>query len=85
MTLGILKRTDAIEVSSKEEFMQKNKIVFSGLGKMKSEQKLEVRVGVSPVAKPPRRIAINLRNQVKDKLNELEKKDIIEAVKEPAE
>lgn len=85
MTLGILKRTDVLEVSSKEEFIKNNVIVFSGLGKLKSDQKLEVRDGISPVAKPPRRIAVNLRKKVQEKLDELEKEDIIEAVMEPAE
>ena len=58
--------------------------VFEGLGKLNDYQlRLHINTDVTPVAQPIRRIPFSRRAKVLDKLNELEKLDVIEKVEGP--
>ena len=83
--LGVLKLgTRIYTVTSSETIMSDYKEIFEGVGKLKDYQvKLHVNPDVHPVAQPVRRTPFNLRDKVKEKIEELVAMDIIEPVEGP--
>ena len=83
--LGVLKLGKQIcTVASNETIMSDYKEIFEGVGKLKDYQvKLHVNPDVPPVAQPVRRTPFNLRDKVKEKIEELVAVDIIEPVEGP--
>lgn len=68
MNFGLVGRIDAVEMLSREQFVQQYSEVFNGLGELKVNQKLDIKSTAIPKAKPPRRIPLKLNGKVKDKL-----------------
>ena len=99
-TLGLMKVTigDEIPVNSvvsetakprspltKENILREYKDVFEGLGHIGDSNTFVVDRKHTPVQHAPRRIAVTLKKEVKEKIEELEKKGIIQKVTEPTE
>ncbi len=75
---------NAIHAESNSIF-QKYPEVFDGVGKLSDYQaKLHIDESVKPVAQRLRRVPINIRGKLEDKLNELEGMGIIEKVEGPS-
>ena len=87
--LGVLKvglSVNECETQSKglADLKEKYPEVFTGLGKLKDYQlKLHLDKSVTPVAQAVRRIPYSRRQKVVDKLDELERLDVIEKVSGP--
>ena len=66
-----------------DEILLKHAKVFSGLGKLKSEQvKLNIDQHQPPKTQPERHIPYHIREKIRAALEELEESDIIERVQE---
>ena len=66
-----------------ENIFQKNKEIFTGLGKLNGEEiKLDIDQTKIPKAQPQRCIPYHIREKVKTALTELENQDVIEKVPE---
>ncbi|KAI4900308.1 hypothetical protein NFI96_009493 [Prochilodus magdalenae] len=59
--------------------------VFQGIGEFPGECHLRIDPNATPVAYPPRRVPIALRDRLKQELNKMEKSNIICKVTEPTE
>ena len=70
---------------TKENILREYKDVFEGLGHIGDSNTFVVNRKHMPVQHAPRRIAITLKKEVKEKIEELEKKGIIQKVTEPTE
>ena len=70
---------------SSDDILNEFKDVFEGLGKLPGKYKLEVDEKVTPVKMPIRRVAVPIRNELKEKLTDMEKRGIIEKVSKPTE
>lgn len=83
---GLISRINSIEnedselVSEKEKFIRKNKEIFEGIGKFPGKYKIVLKDGATPVANPPRRVPIKLKQKLKEALDDLERKKIISKV-----
>lgn len=69
-----------VENLNKEEaskFVEKNKDVFMGLGKLPYEYKIKLKKDAIPVVNPTRRVPEIIKTKLKNTLDELEKADII--------
>uniref|UniRef100_A0A8D8RNC4 Uncharacterized protein K02A2.6 n=1 Tax=Cacopsylla melanoneura TaxID=428564 RepID=A0A8D8RNC4_9HEMI len=64
-----------------EEFQD----VFKGLGRLEGKYDIEIEDKIVPVKKIPRRVPIALKDKLKQKLNELEAKGVIQKETEPTE
>lgn len=82
--LNLIKRVYNIS-DEKEAFISENKHLFEGLGKFPQQLELVLRENAVPIAKPPRRIPLAIKDKVKEALNKLTLLNIIEPVNEPAE
>lgn len=69
---------------TENEILHKYKDVFEGLGNI-GEAKLTVDPEAKPVQHAPRRVAVTLHQEVKEKLAELEKKGIISKETDPTD
>lgn len=86
IALGLIKRLDNVEeINSNEKFISKNSDVFQGIGSFKDVIQLKLDDKAVPVARPPRRLPLAIRKRLKDKLDSLIRKKIIEKVDEPSE
>lgn len=87
--LGLINRIHTIsydmKLTEKDKFMKFNKELFEGLGKFPEKLKLSVKPDHKPITRPPRRIPIAIRNKVKNALDNLESKKIIEKLNEPVD
>lgn len=84
--LGVLKIGADISavMEIKQALQQKYPEVFSGVGKLNTNQvNLHIDQSVKPVAQPLRRIPFNLRRAVEQRIKELMDMDIIEPVSGP--
>ena len=69
---------------SMKEVLDCNLPMLEGLGRMKRFQlKLIIDEKIKPVAQPPRRVPFHLRKAVKEKIQDMLDKDIIERVEGP--
>ena len=59
--------------------------VFRGLGKLPTQHEIRLKNEVTPVIRPARRIPFKIRDQVKKKLDDMEKLQVICKVVEPTE
>lgn len=84
LEMGLVKRIDVIE-DPKLQFIEKNRDVFEGLGCFAENIDIKVRKNSKPVFKPARRIAIALRDRVKNELEKMVNRKIIEKVDGPVE
>lgn len=66
-----------IKIQSKEELISKYREVFRGLGKFKQKCTLKIKANVEPIARPPRRIPLSMKDRLIKKLKELESMGII--------
>ena len=78
VALGLLS-VKAVNNVSKQSLFEQYGDVFSGLGKSK-ERTVKLHKKTKPVAQPLRRAPFQLRDKVKEELDELLKLDIIEEV-----
>ncbi|XP_062613747.1 uncharacterized protein K02A2.6-like [Saccostrea cucullata] len=70
----------------KTEILGKFPKVFTGLGKLRDFQlKIPIDVSVHPVIQSVRRVPYHLRSKLDQKLDELEKMDVVERVKGPSQ
>lgn len=97
--LGLLKVTinEASEVNvvtaqdkprvplTREAILKEYKDVFEGLGHIRICSSFVVNPDHTPVQHAPRRVAVTLQKEVKEKITEMEKKGIIQKVKEPTD
>lgn len=82
--MGLVKRIDVIE-DPKLRFIEKNRDIFDGLGCFVNDLEIKVRKNSKPVFKPARRIALSLRMRVKNELQRMMDRKIIEKVEGPVE
>jgi len=68
---------------TKEEILDEFPDVFTGLGCMEGSYHIELDDTVEPVIHPPRRVPYSLLEKLKEKLQELEEKDVIQKVDRP--
>lgn len=74
--IGSVQSLEKISIT-KDEFIKQNVECFTGLGKFKEKCAIHLKNNVTPIAKPPRRIPLQIRNKLKQKLCELESMKII--------
>lgn len=67
------------------DLLQEYKDVFEGLGDLPGEYHIVTDNTVPPVVHPPRRVPVALRNQIKEKLDEMVASGILAPVTEPTE
>lgn len=70
---------------TREQIVQEFNDVFEGLGKLPGEYHIETDTNVKPVQNNPRRVPIPLKEELKKKIEELEKLGIIAKVSEPTQ
>ncbi|KAF5282096.1 hypothetical protein FQR65_LT14414 [Abscondita terminalis] len=76
---------DVTSRTDKDNFIEKNEIIFQGVGKFAEKCKINLKPEAIPVVKPPRRVPLSLQSKLKDKLIDLERQNIIEKCKELVE
>lgn len=82
--LELIKKIDSLdgEISKKElllkNIQKKYQTVFSGMGCLKKEHHIELKVGAKPIVNYPRKVPFAIRDKLKFTLNELEKQGLIE-------
>jgi len=81
--LGLLKRVNAVSAESKEEVVEKNLEVFSGLGCFPKTQTLKVDKDAVPIVRPPRRVPYAVLPKLKSTLLNLERLGVIKKVEQP--
>lgn len=79
--LGLVKRINSV---SEDDLLIKYKDVFHGLGCFKKDFSIELKENATPSSKPASRIPLALREKLKDELENLCKRDIIEKVDKPS-
>ena len=67
------------------DLLDECKDVFEGLGDLPGEYHIVTDDAVPPVEHPPRRVPVALRNQIKEKLDEMVASDVSTPVTEPTE
>ncbi|XP_030745261.1 uncharacterized protein K02A2.6-like [Sitophilus oryzae] len=86
MTMNILKKINEVNLGlDKNSFINNNKDLFIGIGKFKEQCKLKVKNNASPVAKPPRRVPLSIKDRLKKHLDALVNKGIIAKHQGPTE
>ena len=70
---------------TREAILKEYKDVFEGLGHIRICSSFVVNPDHTPVQHAPRRVAVTLQKEVKEKITEMEKKGIIQKVKEPTD
>ena len=71
--------------TSSEDILNRYPDVFDGLGELPGEFNMQYDKTVPPVKNQPRRVAVAIKQELKQKLDELEKKKIIAKVTEPTD
>ena len=71
------------ESLTKEQVIHDYKDVFSGLGKLLETYHIETDPSVKPVQNNPRRVPVPVQEELKDKIDKLERKGILAKVKKP--
>lgn len=74
--LKLIQRIDSVDTQNerKKQFIQNNKCIFEGLGKLPFKYKITLKDNVTPVVRPPRRISFKINEKLKCTLNSLEGK-----------
>lgn len=83
--LGLVKRCyiNNLEKVNKKVFVEKFKSVFHGTGKFPCEYNIKLRQNEAPSVRPPRRVPYALKDKLEEKLNQLEKDEIIVKIDNP--
>lgn len=83
--LNLVRRVESVAQAplTKEEILDEFPDVFTGLGCMEGSYHIELDDTVEPVIHPPRRVPYSLLEKLKEKLQELEEKDVIQKVDRP--
>lgn len=83
---GGLKDTPGVHVTTgMADLLEGYKDVFEGLGDLPGEYHIVTDDSVPPVVHPPRRVPVAIRNQIKEKLDEMVASGILAPVTEPTE
>ena len=83
---GGLKDTPGVHVTTRmADLLEGYKDVFEGLGDLPGEYHIVTDDSVPPVVHPPRRVPVALRNQIKEKLDEMVASGILAPATEPTE
>ena len=83
--LNLIKRVYSISQTEKDEFVAKNIDLFEGLGCFVRNLDIKLKKGSIPIVKPARRIPLSLSTRVKEELQRMVERDIIEPVDGPVE
>ncbi len=91
-TLGLIKVKDELLVNAvadykeltEEDVLTQYRDVFTGLGNI-GNYKIELKDGAIPKQDPPRSVPVALRDELKTKLDELVKQEILTKVEEPTD
>ncbi|KAL9951249.1 hypothetical protein ACROYT_G043882 [Oculina patagonica] len=83
--LNLVRRVESVAQApvTKEEILDEFPDVFTGLGCMEGSYHIELDDTVEPVIHPPRQVPYSLLEKLKEKLQELEEKDVIQKVDRP--
>lgn len=82
--MNLVKRIYSI-TDEKQIFLDKYKDLFEGLGRFPQKLDLIIRKDAVPIARPPRRIPLTIKERVKEALDKLSFSKIIEPVNDPSE
>lgn len=83
LALNLVQRVSTvIRENAKDQFIQKNKDIFTGLGCFPQKGRIVTTPGAEPVCWPPRRVPQTLRAPLKKELNRLEEKQVIQKISE---
>ncbi|XP_019614003.1 PREDICTED: uncharacterized protein K02A2.6-like [Branchiostoma belcheri] len=83
--LGLITLNTVNHVSTTEQIVEKYTDVFEGLGCLPGEYHIEIDKDVKPVQHLPRRVPVPLKAQLKAKIEELERKNVIARVTKPTD
>jgi RNase H-like domain found in reverse transcriptase/Reverse transcriptase (RNA-dependent DNA polymerase)/Integrase zinc binding domain len=87
--LGLIKKIGQVKnpnkVITKADWLKEYDDVFSGLGCLPGEYTIRIKTDAVPKVEPSRRVPLALRDRLKEKLNSLEKQEIIEKVTHPTD
>ena len=80
--LNLVRRVESVAQAplTNKEITEEFTDVFTGLGHMEGEYHIELDYKFGPVIHPPRRVPYSLLEKLKQKLQELEEKDVIQKV-----
>ena len=82
--LKLIQVANTVEGTTIPELLHKFSEVTNGMGEYKGEPvKIHIDESIKPVAQPHRRIPFHVRKQVEEKLDQLQKDDIIERAEGP--
>ncbi|KAK7884427.1 hypothetical protein WMY93_027550 [Mugilogobius chulae] len=86
VALGLVARVEAVSLISVEAVKQRFPKLFSGLGKMEGEYKIELKEDAKPFAlTTPRRVPLPLLPKVKKELARMEELGVISRVEQPTD
>lgn len=86
MVTGLLRTVNVVqEIDERSKFIKENIECFTGLGKFEEKCNIKLKSNAEPVARPPRRVPLGIKDKLKKKLDELESMNIISRVKSPGE
>ncbi|XP_046407531.1 uncharacterized protein K02A2.6-like [Ischnura elegans] len=77
------KWVNIVKCCGRDKFVNDNKDLFSGVGCFPETCSIVLNENSVPVANPPRRVPLALRERLKDKLEKLERDNIIKKVENP--
>lgn len=78
VSLGLLKRVLSVNNMTQEMLKSKYEQIFNGLGCFKQDFKIELKDNAIPVSKPARRIPLSVREPLREEINRLCEKNIID-------
>lgn len=86
VALGLVARVEAVSLTSVEAVKQQFPKLFSGLGRMEGEYKIELKADAKPFAlSTPRRVPLPLLPKVKRELARMEELGVISRVEQPTD
>jgi len=68
---------------TKEEVMKRYADVFSGLGELEGDYHIQMDLNVKPVVHPPRRVPVAIRDELMERLDEMEELGVIMKITKP--
>lgn len=88
--LGLIQKVDKVSTvglvpETKQDWINNYKDVFTGLGCLPGKYKIEMKTDAKPKVEPSRRIPLAVKSKLKEKLDSLEKQQIIQKVTTPTD
>ncbi|KAI5720179.1 hypothetical protein M8J77_003057 [Diaphorina citri] len=84
--LQLIKKTYSIQrTCTKDEILEENKDVFTGLGKIPGKYHITLKEDAVPVISPPRRVPFKIQNKLRETLDKMVADGIIDKVDEPTD